>query len=76
MADEVEESYEEPVAKLPMTVSLEPCKSKFFGNDMEGFKSELANGKFQFYTATYKYSEDYDGRPSFVVNNLLNGFVR
>ena len=76
MAEEIEETYEEPVAKIPITVSLEPCKSKFFGDDLDGFKSELTNGKFKVFTSNYKYSDDYDGRPSFIINNLLNGFVK
>ena len=76
MAEEAEENYADPTIKLPITTSLEACKTKFFAGDREGFIAELVSGKFKLYSSIYKYSDDYDGRPYFVVNNLLNGFVR
>lgn len=71
-----EELFEDPVVKYPITVSLESCKSKFFTDDSDGFYKEITSGKFTVYHTTYNYNDDYDGRPDFIVKNLLNGFPR
>lgn len=73
--EEKEETYEEPVAKFPITTSLEPCKSKYFSGDIDGFRTDLLSENFKIFCGNYRYSDDYEGRPTFVVNNLLNGFV-
>lgn len=75
MAEEIEETFNDPITKLPTTLTLEPCKTKFFTGDMDGFKTELTNGKFKAFSSTYKYNDDYEGRPGFIVKNLVNGFV-
>ncbi|XWV24672.1 putative ORFan [Tupanvirus deep ocean] len=76
MADdkEIEETFEEPTTKLPITVSLEPCKKKFFDGDMEAFTTEVKSGKFKVYSGEYVDAADYEGRPEFIVKNLVNGF--
>jgi hypothetical protein len=78
MADqeEIEETYDEPVSKLPITVSLEPCKSKFFTADHTGFVEELKSGKFRVFSAVYNYNDDYEGSPAFVVKNFVNGLIQ
>lgn len=74
--EEIEETFEEPVTKIPITASLEPCKSKFFANDMKAFEAEISCGKFRLFETTYKYNEDYDGSPEFVVKNFVNGMIK
>ena len=77
---EVEETFEEPIAKLPTTVNMEGLKSKFFTSNLVELKTELTqhftNSKLKVFDAVYKYNDDYDGKPEFVVNNLLRGFIR
>lgn len=73
---EEEEVIQDIQVKLPTTANLEPLKSKFFTGDMEGFKTELTNGKFTAFMGKYNFDSDYDGSPQFVVKNLLNGFPR
>ena len=75
MAEEVEENYSDTIIKVPINAILENCKLKLFANDKEGFLAELSTGKFKMYNGTYKYSSDYNGKPFFIINNLLNGFV-
>jgi hypothetical protein len=76
MAEEIEETFEEPVSKLPITASLEPIKTKFFAGDNNSFNSELKNGKFKVFETEYKYNDEFDGRPEFFVKNLINGFTK
>lgn len=79
MAD-TEETFDEPVTKLPTTVNMEGLKSKFFTNNLVEFRAELAQhfgeGKLLVFDSVYKYNEDYDGKPEFIVNNLLGGFIK
>lgn len=73
---EEEETFEEPVAKIPITASLEPCKGKFFSKDIDGFVEEIKSMKFKAYSATYNYASDYDTSPAFILSNLLRGFCQ
>lgn len=71
-----EENYQDPQVKFPITGSLEPCKSSFFTGDNASFMKELATGKYRIYFSEYRYTNEYDGRPTFILENLLRGFVQ
>ena len=71
-----EETYQEPETKFPTTGSLEPCKSKFFAGDTISFMEELRSGRYRIYFTEYRFSNDYESSPTFVVDNLLRGFVQ
>lgn len=75
IGDIEEDNFEDPVNKFPITTSLEPCKSKFFGKLMDEFMIELNSKNFKIFTASYNYNDDFDGKPTFIVNNFLNGLV-
>lgn len=70
-----EQLEKEPVAKFPTTGSLEPFKIKFFSQDNQ-YMEDLKDGKFQVFFTKYKYSDEYAGKPTFVINNLISGFVQ
>src|SRR5947199_8006502 len=65
-----------PKLKYPITISLEQCKNKFFNNEYVQFGEELKKNNFKIYIGKYKYSSDYDGKPIFIIKNLLNGFCQ
>ncbi len=71
-----EENYQDPEVKFPTTGSLEPCKSSFFTGDLILFMKELTSGKYRIYFTEYRYSSEYDGSPTFILDNLLRGFVQ
>jgi hypothetical protein len=71
-----EVALEEPVTKYAITKTLEPIKSYFFKGDLPQFRSTALGGDFSLYRSSYKYSGDLVGKPRFVINNFLNGFVQ
>lgn len=74
--NEIEENYNDPVAKFTTIGNLENCKRGFFNNENELFISELKSKPYKFFDVTYKFSDDYTGRPSFIARNLNRGFVK
>lgn len=74
--------------RIDIKPSLDSIKNKFFSGDHDGFLSELtirqkcrsccinrADFHFKFYSATYKYSEDYIGKAFSDVDKLLNELI-
>lgn len=78
MADnnEIEETFTDPVAKFTTIGNLENSKRGFFNNDFELFTNELKEKPYKFYNVSYKYFDDFTGRPSFIARNLNRGFVK
>jgi len=56
--------------------SLEACKKYFFSGNVVSFMDEIRSQKFNVYFTEYKYAGDYEGSPSFILENLINGFVQ
>lgn len=73
---EPEETFEEQKPKIPITVSMEPLKNKFFGKLYDEFKEDLKSGNYKFFIGDYKFASDQSGRPSFVVKNFTTGFIQ
>ena len=73
MEDEV---FETPATKYAIIGSLEPCKISFFSKDYIGFLENIQKNCFRIYSGSYLFSSDFDSRPTFVVNNFLNGLVQ
>lgn len=71
-----EEYYSEPKIEFPTVGSLELCKKNFFDGNTIAFMEELRSNHFKIYFAEYKYVHDYEHKPSFIVDNLLRGFVQ
>lgn len=76
MTEEIEEVYNDPVAKYSTIGNLENAKRAFFNNDYDGFLKEIKAKPYKFYVSAYKYSEDLDERPEFIARNLNRGFVK
>jgi hypothetical protein len=76
MAEEVEETYIDPVTKYSTIGNLENAKRAFFNNDYDGFIKEINEKPYKFFVCNYKYSSDFDGRPDFIARNLNRGFVK
>ena len=52
--NEIEETYNDPVAKFTTIGNLENSKRGFFNNDFELFVNELKAKPYKFYDVTYK----------------------
>jgi hypothetical protein len=74
--EEVEVNYEDPVEKFQTFGNLEKSKQAFFNKKYDTFESELAKIPCKFFEATYKFSSDMDGKPSFIASNLNSGLVK
>jgi len=74
MTEEIQE-INTKLSKHQLTASLEPCKSKFFSNDAS-FLNDIIDNNFQVYYGEYVDIADYDGKPEFIVKNLVKGFVQ
>jgi hypothetical protein len=76
-ADSSDENHEDPVKKFSTIFNMEDAKRAFFAKEYEQFTEIIrSQPQLTFYTATYKYSSDKDGVPSFSAKNLVGGFVR
>ena len=71
-----EETFEDAPTKYPIMGSLESLKSKYFNKVYEEFRSELLLKKFPVFTASYKFVDDFNNKPDFIIKNLLNGFCQ
>lgn len=76
MADEQEETYEEPVKKFPTFGNLEGAKRAFFNKDYTEFVNQLKLQPYQYFRASYNGASDYDDSPSFVAKNFATGLVK
>lgn len=56
--------------------NMEDIKRAFFSREYESASTLIKQQPFKFYEATYKFSSDNTGRPSFVAKNLLRGFTQ
>lgn len=82
--DYVEEKVKNPLDSLPKSsMNLDACKrlfndhkltdKKFFTTE---FETMFDNEGFSLYKSSYKYNEDFEGRPDFVNNNFMRGIVQ
>lgn len=59
--------------------NLEKCKRVFLNvsdADYTDFRTELKDGGYKLYTAQYPLASDYNGRPTFVLGNVISGFTQ
>lgn len=72
--------YDEEIKEVKPSYStitnMEDIKRAFFSNEYETFRELIQPHSFKYYSATYKYADDYIGRPNYVAKNLLRGFVQ
>lgn len=76
LKEEVEETFEPVKIVFPVKANLESCKIKFFNKDYENFKEDVKSNKYTIYSAEYNYMDEFNGKPKFIINNLLNGFTQ
>lgn len=73
--------YDEEISKevkptFTTVTNMEDIKRSFFNKDYDTFMQLVKPHSFQYFTSTYKYSSDNNGRPEYVAKNLLRGFVQ
>jgi hypothetical protein len=71
-----DEEFTTPVVKEKTIGNLENAKRAFFNNQSEEFVKGLESKPYKYYKATYKYWDDYTGRPDFVVRNFNRGMIQ
>ena len=74
--DEQEDTYQDITVKYTTFGNMEGLKRAFCNNQIDEFITELGKAKYQYYSATYKYWDDFTGRPDFVARNLNKGFIQ
>ena len=74
--EEQEETYQDATIKYSTFGNMEGVKRAFCNNQHDEFITELEKVKYQYYSATYKYWDDFTGRPDFVARNLNKGFIQ
>ena len=75
----VEEEKEEEKEVKPHFegfTDMSEMKRAYFSDEPELFSQLRKSHPFRFYRASYKYADEYTGRPAFVAKNLIRGFVR
>lgn len=73
---EEEENHKEPEKKINTIMNLEDVKRAFFTDELETFETLINDCPLKMFRASYKYSSDKDGAPTFSATNLQSGFVR
>jgi hypothetical protein len=71
-----DDEFTTPVVKEKTIGNLESAKHAFFNNENEEFVKALQSKPYKFYKATYKYWDDYTGRPDFIVRNFNRGTIQ
>ena len=74
--DDEEELVKEVKPVFSTITNMEDIKRAFFSKDYDLFHQLIKDVPFKYYKATYKYSNDNNGKPAFVAKNLLRGFVQ
>ncbi|AYV78867.1 MAG: hypothetical protein Edafosvirus41_3 [Edafosvirus sp.] len=84
-ADVVEVKVKNPLDGLPKSpMILDTCKKLFFDHKkldtlntfFDEFIKNFDSVGYSIYTANFKYNDDFSGRPSFVNNNSINGYIQ
>ena len=76
MEEDNDVTYNDPVVKHDTIGNLEGAKHAFFNGNLDEFVTEMKSKEYKYYKATYKYWDDYTGRPDFIARNLNRGFVQ
>lgn len=74
-SNEDELTKEEKIT-FPTICNMEDAKRAFFSKEYDTFFDIISGHPLKFYKATYKWSDDNDGKPEFIARNLLRGFVQ
>ena len=74
-SNEDELTKEEKIT-FPTICNMEDAKRAFFSKEYDAFVNIIQGSPLKFYKATYKWSDDNDGKPEFIARNLLRGFVQ
>ena len=75
LSNEDELTKEEKIT-FPTICNMEDAKRAFFSKEYDEFVNIISGQPLKFYKATYKWSDDNDGKPEFIARNLLRGFVQ
>lgn len=71
-----DEEFNTHVVKEKTIGNLESAKHAFFNNQNDEFVKALQSKPYKFYKASYKYWDDYTGRPDFIVRNFNRGMIQ
>ena len=74
--EDAEDEVKEVKPVFSTITNMEDIKRAFFSKDYDTFNTLVRQQPFKFYKSWYKYSDDNNGKPSFVAKNLLRGFVQ
>ena len=74
-SNEDELTKEEKIT-FPTICNMEDAKRAFFSKEYDTFFNIISGHPLKFYKATYKWSDDNDGKPEFIARNVLRGFVQ
>jgi hypothetical protein len=74
MADDDEPVQEEKKLAFEKIGNLEDAKRAFCNKEYENCLSLLRQKPFKFMTAEYKFADEFDGKPNFIIVNRNRGF--